>query len=52
MPKTAEHKLSSNLEQIDNESDLGMWVQTNLTRNKEVGYQSAEANKLQQYIHL
>ncbi len=47
---TTTYKLSSNLEQIDTESDFGVWVQNNLTWNKQVHYQSEKANKLLGYI--
>ena len=49
-PLTTTYKLSSNLEQINSERDLGVWVQNNLTWNKQVYDQSAKANKLLGYI--
>ena len=49
-PKITTYKLSSNLQQIDSERGLGVWVQNNLSWNKQVDYQSAKANKLLGYI--
>ena len=49
-PKITIYKLSSNLEQIESERDLGVWVQNNLSWNKQVDCQSAKANKLLGYI--
>ncbi len=49
-PLTTTYKLSSSLEQTDSERDLGVWVQSNLTWNKQVHYQSEKANKLLGYI--
>ena len=45
------HSQKENFEfNIDSERDLGVWVQNNLTWNKQVDYQSAKANKLLGYI--
>jgi hypothetical protein len=49
-PTTTTNKLSSNLEQINSERGLGVWVQNNLTWNKQVNDQSAKANKSLGYI--
>ncbi len=48
--RRATYKLSSSLEQTDSERDLGVWVQSNLTWNEQVHYQSEKANKLLGYI--
>jgi hypothetical protein len=51
MPINNTYKLNTlNLQQIDSERDLGVWVENRITWHKQVNEQSVNANQLLGYI--